>query len=95
MIKRTDRRNNSEIDRRVLKENAATRYRESFKWIPSHIRNGRPVKAHYARIGNYESDQVTIEDTRKYGWERGPVIIRERKVSRSYRKTNDQKEYRH
>ena len=93
MIKRIDRMNNVEIGPKVHKGNTKMRYRKGFKWIPRHIRGGRPVRAHYARIGKYNKDQVIIERSRRYGWDRGPVYIREDKAIESYRKNNDPEEH--
>lgn len=48
-----------------------------YKWIPAHTRNGIPITGHCAKISNNSGRTITRQTKKTYGWDRGPVALKE------------------
>ena len=48
-----------------------------YKWIPAHTRNGIPIRGHCAKISNNSGRTITRQTKKTYGWDRGPVALKE------------------
>ena len=46
-------------------------------WIPAPTRNGRYVTGHCNKIDNNSGRTITRQTKKTYGWDHGPVVLRE------------------
>ncbi len=91
MTQRINRNDNRKIELRSNYNQTTLRCPQGYTWVATHIRSGKLVNGHCKkiRIINYQREQVIREKSKKYGWDRGPVYIKEDRVIETYRKFNN------
>lgn len=89
MTERFDRIENRKRGFKNYYNQTTLRCPPGYTWVVVHFRNCGLVKGYRKRVKDYQRDKITFEKGRKYGWERGPVFIKEDRVIETYESFNN------
>lgn len=83
MMRRVRSNRNQVGSRRVRTDASMNKCPPGEKWVPGHYRNGSYVRGHCARINGPRASNSSIqkEQSTRYGWDRGPVWVRENRTT--------------
>ncbi len=89
MIKRINKKNNRKREFKSIPDQTTSRCPQGYTWVTTYIRRGRIVKGHCKKNTSNHIVQVTRENGITYGWNRGPVYVKENRVIETSEKFNN------
>lgn len=75
MARRIRQKSNKSGERRIRSDISRKKCPPGEKWVSGHYRNGSYVRGHCAK-----NNPIRKETSMRYGWDKGPVWIKEKKI---------------